>query len=139
MATGRPARRHRQTGLRPTGATTGRIRGVNHPPDITSHQGDGPHLVHGGDLSCARLLILLRNVVQALEPGTLVHLVTTDPVAPIDLPAWCRMTGHTYLGKVPGHSQRPRYAIRVVGTARATLPHAPWRMVETPPRPQDTP
>jgi tRNA 2-thiouridine synthesizing protein A len=56
--------------------------------------------IDGGDLACARLLILLRNRVAELEDGTIVHLNTTDPVAPIDLPAWCRMTGHTYLGTV---------------------------------------
>lgn len=32
------------------------------------------------------------------EPGALVHVIATDPIAPIDLPAWCHLTGHHYLG-----------------------------------------
>ncbi|MER6685993.1 sulfurtransferase TusA family protein [Streptomyces olivaceoviridis] len=36
------------------------------------------------------------------EPGAVVHVIATDPAAPLDLPAWCHMTGHTYLCPVPG-------------------------------------
>lgn len=103
----------------------------------------------GGDLGCARLLILLRARVQNLPPGTVVHLTTTDPVAPIDLPAWCRLTGHDYLGEIPTPSglhdppvRDPReatdravsarattYAVRVGGEARGTDPDRPWHLV----------
>jgi tRNA 2-thiouridine synthesizing protein A len=34
------------------------------------------------------------------------------------------MTGHTYLGPVPG--ERPVYALRLTADARATRPDAPW-------------
>jgi hypothetical protein len=57
-------------------------------------------------------------------PGTFVHVIATDPAAPLDLPAWCHMTGHTYLGPVPG--ERPVYALRLTADARATRPDAPW-------------
>jgi tRNA 2-thiouridine synthesizing protein A len=83
-------------------------------------------LIDGGDLACARLLILLRNRVAALKDGTLVHLSTTDPVAPIDLPAWCRMTGHIYLGTVEGAAS-PAYAIRVSAHPAPTDERHPWR------------
>jgi tRNA 2-thiouridine synthesizing protein A len=89
------------------------------------------HIIDGGDLACARLLIHLRNLIQHLEPGALVHLEASDPVAPIDLPAWCRMTGHTYLGKVDGLFKRPRYAIRAAESPLATRPDAPWRTMGT--------
>lgn len=59
-----------------------------------------PVLIEGGDLGCARLLVLLRARVAELAEGTVVHLSTSDPIAPIDLPVWCRMTGHEYLGVV---------------------------------------
>lgn len=93
-------------------------------------QPDGTWLVDGGDLGCARLLVLLRDVVSRLAPGTVVHLQTTDPVAPVDLPAWCRMTGHTYLGPVADEATRPgaaRYAVRVAADPHPTDPSSPWR------------
>ena len=68
-----------------------------------------PSVVHvdGGDLGCARLLVLLRARALELPAGTVVHLTTSDPVAPIDLPAWCRMTGHTLVS-----ATHPVYFIR---------------------------
>lgn len=86
-------------------------------PDLT---------IDGGDLGCARLLLLLRDRVATMTPGDVVHLVTSDPVAPIDLPAWCHMTGHTYLGVVDG-TQRPTYAVRVAARPAPTDAANPWR------------
>lgn len=88
---------------------------------------DGAHLLRGGDLGCARLLILLRAEARQLDAGSVVHLETTDPVAPIDLPVWCRMTGHEYLGPVETEDV-PRYGVRLSPTARATDPDFPWRV-----------
>lgn len=79
----------------------------------------------GGDLSCARLLVLLRDRAATLPDGTVVHLTTTDPVAPIDLPVWCRMTGHEYLGPVEGRA-RPTYGVRISASAAPTLADRPW-------------
>lgn len=85
------------------------------------------YLLRGGDLGCARLLVLLRNAAKDMPPGTVIHLETSDPVAPIDLPAWCRMTGHDYLGQVEGEED-PRYAVRVPERSRPTHPDSPWRL-----------
>ena len=85
-----------------------------------------PVLIEGGDLGCARLLVLLRARVAELDEGTVVHLSTSDPIAPIDLPVWCRMTGHEYLGTVAGTGV-PTYAVRVVAAPTATDPANPWR------------
>ncbi len=90
-----------------------------YPHAVTTHRLDG------GDLGCARLLILLRARVADLPAGDVVHLSTVDPVAPIDLPVWCHMTGHEYLGTVPGAI--PTYAVRVVADPRDTDPASPWR------------
>lgn len=96
---------------------------------------DGTVLVDGGDLGCARLLVALRTVVADLAPGVRVLLDTTDPVAGIDLPAWCRMTGHEYGGLVD-RSPRPerpgarRYAVVVGAQARPTSASSPWRLAE---------
>lgn len=90
---------------------------------------DGAHLLRGGDLGCARLLILLRQEAKQLPEGSVVHLETTDPIAPIDLPAWCRITGHEYLGPVADEGV-PRFGVRITHRARATDPAFPWRVVE---------
>lgn len=86
--------------------------------------------IDGGDLGCARLLVLLRDRVATLRAGAVVHLVTTDPVAPIDLPAWCHMTGHAYLGAVEGRP-RPTYAVRVAQRPAPTDDRYPWRRADT--------
>lgn len=86
---------------------------------------DGVLTIDGGDLSCARLLILLRSRVAELAEGSVVHLSTTDPVAPIDLPAWCRLTGHTYLGPV-AQGPPPSYAVRVTAAPVPTKEDRPW-------------
>ncbi|WP_211225918.1 sulfurtransferase TusA family protein [Nocardioides alkalitolerans] len=83
------------------------------------------HPVDGGDLACFRVLILLRREIEHLAPGAVVCLTTTDPVAPIDLPAWCRLTGHEYLGPVPGRPT-PTYGVRVAAAPHATRPDRPW-------------
>ncbi|MBA8795014.1 hypothetical protein FHX74_002642 [Friedmanniella endophytica] len=123
------------------------------PGRLESLGADG-WLLRGGDLGCARLLILLARAVADLPDGTRVVLETTDPVAPIDLPAWCRLTGHRYLGRVPpsdvpdegpradqpsapradqpsapraDQPSAPRYAVETSASARGTDPRAPWR------------
>ncbi len=89
--------------------------------------GTGVVTIDGGDLGCARLLLLLRDRVATLPAGAVVHLVTTDPVAPVDLPVWCHMTGHVYRGVVSG-AARPTYAVEVAERAAPTDPHHPWRL-----------
>jgi tRNA 2-thiouridine synthesizing protein A len=86
---------------------------------------DPVHHLDGGDLGCARLLILLRDHAARLPAGAVVHLRTSDPIAPIDLPAWCRMTGHTYLGPVPTPG-RPTYAVQLTGRPVPTHSDRPW-------------
>ncbi|QKW32521.1 sulfurtransferase TusA family protein (plasmid) [Nocardiopsis flavescens] len=82
-------------------------------------------VVDGGDRSCVRLLLELRTRVQELPPGTVVHLLASDPAAPLDLPAWCHLTGHAYLGPAQGYG-RPAYGLRVARAPRTTRPDAPW-------------
>jgi tRNA 2-thiouridine synthesizing protein A len=54
------------------------------------------------------------------------HLIASDPAAPIDLPAWCHLTGYTYLGPIPA-ATRPTYALRAIAAPAATDPASPWR------------
>ncbi|MET9683354.1 sulfurtransferase TusA family protein [Streptomyces coeruleorubidus] len=81
--------------------------------------------VDGTGLLCVTLLMKLRARIDGAESGSVVHVIATDPAAPLDLPAWCHMTGHTYLGPVPD-PDRDVYALRLTGGALATRPDAPW-------------
>ncbi|WP_231333388.1 nitrilase-related carbon-nitrogen hydrolase [Actinomadura graeca] len=84
-----------------------------------------PVVIDGGDKACVRLLLELRSHLAELAPGTIVHLIATDPAAPIDLPAWCHLTGHGYLG--PVGSDPPAYALQVTDAPVPTHPASPWR------------
>lgn len=46
-----------------------------------------------GHMGCGEVIILLRMRMQKLEEGEVLQLTAHDPGAPVDLPAWCRMTG----------------------------------------------
>ncbi|MEU7011596.1 sulfurtransferase TusA family protein [Streptomyces sp. NPDC046332] len=83
-------------------------------------------VVDGTGLLCVTLLLRLRKEIDGAAPDTVVHVVATDPAAPLDLPAWCHMTGHDYLGPVPDPAGRPVYALRLVADALVTRPDAPW-------------
>ncbi|REE96438.1 sulfurtransferase TusA family protein [Thermomonospora umbrina] len=90
-----------------------------------------PVVIDGGDRSCVRLLLELRGHVAGLAAGTEIHLIASDPAAPLDLAAWCHMTGHEYLGPVTETSPGPAtYALRVGGDARPTDPERPWRLAQ---------
>ncbi|GAA2848693.1 hypothetical protein Acy02nite_01630 [Actinoplanes cyaneus] len=90
---------------------------------------NAPVVLDGGDRRCVVLLIELRKLIATLPPGSVVHLIATDPAAPLDLPAWCHLTGHEYLGPVPG--ERPAYAIGVLAGARPTDAERPWRPADS--------
>jgi tRNA 2-thiouridine synthesizing protein A len=62
---------------------------------------------NAGDLACGELLLQLRVRMEGLSPGQVLRLVALDPGAPADLPAWCRLTGHTLVTSAP-----PVYVIR---------------------------
>ena len=93
---------------------------------------EAPVVLDASDRGCVLMLLDLRALVTTLAPGTLVHVAATDPAAGIDLPAWCRLTGPTWLGPTPTPG-RPRYALRVAVTARSTDPHRPWQISTTRP------
>lgn len=59
-----------------------------------------------GDRGCGELALELRLRVRRLAVGERLLLTTTDPGAPADLPAWCRLTGNLLVAAAP-----PRYLI----------------------------
>ena len=50
-----------------------------------------------GEQGCGELVLELRLRLEKLEAGQVFKLTARDAGAPEDLPAWCRLTGHTLL------------------------------------------
>jgi tRNA 2-thiouridine synthesizing protein A len=63
--------------------------------------------VFTGELGCGELVYELRLQFERAGPGDLVRIVTDDPAAHTELPAWCQMTGHRLL-----ESDAPFYVIQ---------------------------
>ena len=53
------------------------------------------------DLGCGDFIIDLRAVMGDLEPGTTLMVASADAGAPVEIPAWCRLTGHVLLDTNP--------------------------------------
>lgn len=85
-------------------------------------------LVDGGDRACGELLMILIEAMLSMPTGALIRLVATDPAAPIDIPAWCYLTGHHYRGCGRQPDGRPHYDLEVSGSAVATRNGKPWHI-----------
>jgi len=66
------------------------------------------NLFDGGETGCGELVLNLRQRFLELEPGTRVAIRATDPGAPLDLPAWSRVTGNELIA-----AEHPFYLMRV--------------------------
>jgi tRNA 2-thiouridine synthesizing protein A len=62
---------------------------------------------NAGDLACGELLLELRQRLRAMSPGGTIKVTALDSAAPVDMPAWCRLTGHALV-----HARHPYYFIR---------------------------
>jgi tRNA 2-thiouridine synthesizing protein A len=60
-----------------------------------------------GELACGELVLELKRRLDGMRPGQVLKLVALDAGAPADLPAWCRLTGHTLVS-----ATHPVYYIR---------------------------
>lgn len=70
--------------------------------------GDGPVATYdAGDLGCGDLVLELRGKMRELQPGAVLRVFARDPAAPVDLPAWCGLTGHTLV-----HAAHPEYHVQ---------------------------
>ena len=62
-------------------------------------------------LRCPLPVIRLAQAAAGLAPGSVLEVLTTDPAAAHDVPAWARMRGHEWLG---AHDREPgETALRV--------------------------
>jgi tRNA 2-thiouridine synthesizing protein A len=65
-----------------------------------------------GHLGCGDgPLLAIAQRLKAMPPGAVLEVRSTDAGVAADLPAWCRMVGHAYLGGGDGND-RGRYFIR---------------------------
>jgi tRNA 2-thiouridine synthesizing protein A len=53
------------------------------------------------DRGCGDFVMDLRLVMAELPPGAVLMVASRDAGAPVELPAWCRLTGHTLLEAAP--------------------------------------
>lgn len=58
---------------------------------------DAAITVDNRGLLCAQGIVRLMRALGPLAPGQLVRVLSTDPAAEHDYPAWCRNTGHVFL------------------------------------------
>jgi TusA-related sulfurtransferase len=66
----------------------------------------------GGDLDCGSgLVLLIREQMMQVPPGGILELRSREPSVGGDLPPWCRMVGHEYLG-VLSNGPEARYFVR---------------------------
>ena len=51
------------------------------------------------DLGCGDFIMDLRGVIKELEPGATLLVASRDAGAPVEIPAWCRLTRHRLLAE----------------------------------------
>jgi tRNA 2-thiouridine synthesizing protein A len=76
-------------------------------PDRSQTRGEEVSDWDAGDLGCGDLVMQLRMRLKNMAAGSVIRVTATDPAAPEDIPAWCRLTGHTLLT-----AAHPTYTIR---------------------------
>lgn len=67
----------------------------------------------GGDLDCGSgLLLIIRDAMKPLPPGGLLEVRSREISVKEDLPAWCRLVGHTLVAVQPGEAAYTHYYVR---------------------------
>jgi len=72
------------------------------------------HVFDGGDLDCGSgLVLLIREHMLAVTEGGVLEMRSVEISVADDLPPWCRMVGHEYLGELPGEAPgQKRFFVR---------------------------
>lgn len=59
----------------------------------------------GGDLDCGSgLLLIIKKTMDPIAPGEILEVRSREKTVAEDLPAWCRMVKHEFLGSQPGEN-----------------------------------
>ena len=57
-----------------------------------------------GEKNCSLLVMEVMLAIRHMDKGQTLLVTAFDPSAPIDLEAWCRMTGNTLAQRLPDSS-----------------------------------
>jgi len=77
-------------------------------------------VLDGGDLDCGSgLALLLRETMLGVPEGSVLEIRSRDATVSTDLPPWCRLSGHEYLGKLEGEGYDRHLVRRGSGGAAA--------------------
>ena len=63
-----------------------------------------------GQAGCGSLIVGLKKQIGQLRGGELLHVTALSAGAGVDLPAWCRVTGHELMS-----ADHPIYVLRKKG------------------------
>jgi tRNA 2-thiouridine synthesizing protein A len=99
---GRPGRRRRDR--RRARDARGRPAGRGGAELLTS---SGRETWDAGELGCGRFVVELSSRMSRLSAGSTLEMRASSPGARTDVPAWCRLTGHTLVS-----AEHPVYIIR---------------------------
>lgn len=61
---------------------------------------------------CPLPVIELARHIGDVAVGETLSVAADDPAARIDIPAWCRMRGHDYVGETTAPDGVPVYSVR---------------------------
>jgi tRNA 2-thiouridine synthesizing protein A len=53
------------------------------------------------EINCSQLIMEVMLAMRHMDKGQTLLVTANDPSAPIDLEAWCRMTGNTLAQRLP--------------------------------------
>lgn len=68
------------------------------------------HKLDARNLLCPMPVIRTQDTIQQLEQGDVLDVVSTDPGALNDIPAWCRINGHRV---IESHQQDNEVFIKI--------------------------
>jgi tRNA 2-thiouridine synthesizing protein A len=63
-------------------------------------------------MRCPLPVIELARRIGEVAVGGVVAVVADDPAAATDVPAWCRLRGHEYVGTGDGMDEAPSFLVR---------------------------
>ena len=63
------------------------------------------HTLDARNLLCPLPVIRTQNKAKALADGDILKVICTDPGALSDIPAWCRINGHSVLATEKGDKE----------------------------------
>ncbi|NUQ34804.1 MAG: OsmC family protein [Planctomycetaceae bacterium] len=78
--------------------------------------------IDGGDLDCGSgLLLMIRNAMTPIPAGGVLEIRSREISVKEDLPAWCRMVGHTLVSESPAPNKYTHYFVRKKQDADSAL------------------